>query len=178
FRDGGWHRGGLASCFHTDRSHDTHPRSARRDRDQSAGRLVGGDQLRSAPGWRGRQERAAGESHETAGDQRLRDHGRRRDQELSKCAMHPILATPRTLLWYALAWLLVGLVVAALLVTADRARWANALFFAVPVSVVLGFIAPSAYYVCRSLPLARRELVFVVAIFGAASLLSGFAWLG
>ena len=92
--------------------------------------------------------------------------------------MHPILATPRTLLWYALAWLLVGLVVAALLVTADWARWGNALFFAVPVSVVFGFIAPSAYYVCRSLPLARRQLVFVVAIFGAASLLSGLAWLG
>ncbi|MBK9604918.1 MAG: histidine kinase [Betaproteobacteria bacterium] len=92
--------------------------------------------------------------------------------------MHPILADVRKLLWYLVAWLLVGVVMAGTLALAGLAPWTKALVFAVPVCVVFGFIAPSAYYVCRSLPLARRKVVSVVAVFGAASLLSGLAWLG
>ncbi|MEO8134263.1 MAG: histidine kinase, partial [Betaproteobacteria bacterium] len=92
--------------------------------------------------------------------------------------MHPILADVRKLLWYVVAWFLVGVFVAGILVLAGLARWLNALVFAIPVCVVFGFIAPSAYYVCRSLPLARRKIISVITVFGAASLLSGIAWLG
>lgn len=91
--------------------------------------------------------------------------------------MHPILSDVRKLLWYMAAWLLIGVFIGAVLVTADLARWANALFFSVPVSLVYGFVASSAYYVCRSLPIARRHLLLVVAVFGAASIVSGFVWL-
>ena len=91
--------------------------------------------------------------------------------------MHPILSDVRKLLWYMVAWLLVGVFIGAVLVMADLARWENALFFAVPVALVYGFVASSAYYVCRSLPFARRHLFLVVAVFGAASIVSGFAWL-
>jgi hypothetical protein len=92
--------------------------------------------------------------------------------------VHPILADARNLLWFVVAWLLIGVLMAAMLVAAEGARWANALLFALPVCVVFGFAAPSAYYVCRSLPLARRRIIFVVTVFGAASLFSGLAWLG
>lgn len=91
--------------------------------------------------------------------------------------MHPVLSDMRKLLWYMVAWSLTGIFIAALLVMTDLARWANALFFAIPVSIVYGFLASSAYYVCRSLPFARRHLFLAVAVFGAASALSGFAWL-
>ena len=91
--------------------------------------------------------------------------------------MHPVLSDVRKLLWYMAAWLLTGVLIAALLVETDLAGWANGLFFAIPVSIVYGFVASSAYYVCRSLPFARRHGFFAVAVFGAASVLSGFAWL-
>ena len=92
--------------------------------------------------------------------------------------MHPILSDLRKLPWYLAAWLLTGILVATLLVMADQARWSSALIFAIPVAVVYGFVASSAYYVCRSLPIARRSLFPTVGVFGAASFLSGLTWLG
>lgn len=92
--------------------------------------------------------------------------------------MHPILSNLRTLLWTQLAWLLAGIISAAILVWAGLAVWKNALFFAIPVLLIYGFIANSSYYVCRSLPLAKRNFFLVSAVFGGASLISGFTWLG
>jgi LytS/YehU family sensor histidine kinase len=91
--------------------------------------------------------------------------------------MHPILAEPRRLLGYLVARLLVGAGVAGLLVASGVAPWPPALVFALPVCVVFGFLAPSAYYVCRSLPLARRRTARVVVVFGAASIVAGLAGL-
>lgn len=92
--------------------------------------------------------------------------------------MHPILSNLRRLLWTMLAWLLAGLVSATILVLTGLAAWQNALFFAIPVLLIYGFIATSSYYVCRSLPLAKRSFFLVSAVFGGASLISGFTWLG
>jgi LytS/YehU family sensor histidine kinase len=39
-----------------------------------------------------------------------------------------------------------------------------------------GFIAASAYYVCRSLPLHQRHALGTAVVYGAASLLSGLLW--
>jgi two-component system sensor histidine kinase AlgZ len=91
--------------------------------------------------------------------------------------MTPILFTFRTLLWYMLAWLVVGAVIAALLTTSELAPWSNAIFFAVPVSLLYGFVVSSAYYVCRSLPYKQRRFLLVCAVFGGTSLISGFFWL-
>jgi len=91
--------------------------------------------------------------------------------------MHPLFADVRKLLWTMAAWLLAGLFVAGLLVTAGMAGWGRALVFALPVVLVFGFLALSAYFVCRSLPMARRRWPTVIAVFGGASLVSGFAWL-
>jgi len=66
--------------------------------------------------------------------------------------MHPILADPRRLLWYELAWLAAGVGIAALLRLTGQAEWSGALEFALPICLVWSFVAVSSYYVCRSLP--------------------------
>lgn len=91
--------------------------------------------------------------------------------------MTPILSTFRTMLWYMLAWLVVGVTIATLLVKSELAVWSNALFFAVPISLLYGFVASSAYYVCRSLPFKQRRFLLVCVVFGGTSLISGFLWL-
>ncbi|MES2047927.1 MAG: histidine kinase [Pseudomonadota bacterium] len=92
--------------------------------------------------------------------------------------MTPILSTLRVLLWYMLGWLGVGVVIASLLAKSELAPWLNALFFAVPVSLLYGFVVSSAYYVCRSLPFKQRRFLLVCAVFGGTSLISGLLWLG
>ncbi|HSY29235.1 MAG TPA: histidine kinase [Burkholderiaceae bacterium] len=87
--------------------------------------------------------------------------------------MHPIFSDSSRLSWYVATWLLIGSLIAWLLIAADVAPWANALFFAIPVSLLFGFVAMSAYYVCRALPLARRRLPRLVLTFGATSMISG-----
>ena len=47
--------------------------------------------------------------------------------------MHPILADVRKLLWYLVAWLLVGVVMAGTLALSGIAPLTKALVFAVPV---------------------------------------------
>jgi two-component sensor histidine kinase len=91
--------------------------------------------------------------------------------------MHPILADPKRLLGYVAALLILGAAVAGLLVAAGAAPWGPALVFALPVCVVFGFLAPSAYYVCRSLPLPSRRTARVITVFGAASLVAGLVGL-
>ncbi|MES2106471.1 MAG: histidine kinase [Pseudomonadota bacterium] len=91
--------------------------------------------------------------------------------------MHPILTNARKLMWYLAAWLLTGVFIALLLVAADLAQWGSALWFALPATFLYSFIASSAYYVCRSLPMAKRHFAFATAVFGGSSLIAGFAWL-
>lgn len=91
--------------------------------------------------------------------------------------MHPILSQLRALVWYAIAWSIAGGVLAQVLVTTQLVAWSNALVFALPASLVFGFIASSAYYVCRALPFGRRPAHLVLLMFGGTSLLSGLAWL-
>jgi two-component sensor histidine kinase len=101
--------------------------------------------------------------------------------------MHPIFSNFGRLLWYVVAWLLLGTLIAGLLAFAGDADWKNALFFAVPICFLYGFVAMSAYYVCRALPIAQRNLVRAATTFGAAALISGalltaiglaWAWFG
>ena len=87
--------------------------------------------------------------------------------------MHPALSSPRALAWYLCAWGLAGLALAWALVAVGWAGWSNALCFALPVSVSFGFVAPSAYYICRALPVAQRRLVTSFATYGVASVVAG-----
>ena len=86
--------------------------------------------------------------------------------------MHPILAGNQRLFGYLGTWLAIGCLAAVLLVAADACSWTSALLFALPVFLLFGFVALSAYYVCRSLPLGQRRLPRLVLTFGATSLLS------
>src|SRR6187431_3597400 len=92
--------------------------------------------------------------------------------------MHPILSSLRSLVWYAFAWGITGIVFAWGLVEADLAAWNSALLFSLPVMPLYGFMLTAAYYLCRSLPLSSRKAARVVAIFGSASLLTAAAWVG
>lgn len=91
--------------------------------------------------------------------------------------MHPLLADYRKLLCYFLAWLAAGALLGSMLALAEAAPWRNALLFALPVCLTYGFFALSAYYLCRALPLARREAYAVVLSYSGASLAAGGAWL-
>ncbi len=90
--------------------------------------------------------------------------------------MAPITSHVRSLTTYVTAWGGAGVVMATFLVRTHHASWLAALSFSVPMCVVFGFVAASAYYLCRSMPLPERHDVRTVLRFGAASLLSGLLW--
>ena len=90
--------------------------------------------------------------------------------------MPPLTSHARSLMSYLVACSLAGIVMALFLVSTDHAPWFNALGFSLPVCMAYGFIAASAYYVCRSLPMARRQGLRTAAVFGAASMTSGALW--
>ena len=92
--------------------------------------------------------------------------------------MHPILADPRRLLWYELAWVLAGVGIAALLRLTEQAEWTGALEFALPLCIVWSFDALSSYWICRSQPYSQRRWSVTLSLFGGASLLSALVWLG
>jgi len=90
--------------------------------------------------------------------------------------MSPITSSARRLLAYVALWLIAGVVLASALESAGLAMWLAALVFALPMAVCLGFVAASAYYVCRSVVLTQRSGWQTGVVFGSASLLSGGLW--
>ena len=92
--------------------------------------------------------------------------------------MHPLLTDLRTLLRYLLAWLVTGGGLAALLWAGGLAAPAWALAFTLPLCVVFAFVALSAYYLCRGMPVAQRTLSLSLATLGGATLLVALGWLG
>jgi sensor histidine kinase YesM len=91
--------------------------------------------------------------------------------------MHPILSDLRKLGSYVGAWLLIGFLIAKFLNLAGLASWGTALLFSLPVVLIYGFVASSAYYVCHTLPITGRRLLPTVSLFFVASFLSGGIWL-
>lgn len=91
--------------------------------------------------------------------------------------MTPITSSARRLLAYVALWLMAGVALAGVFVNAAPApSWPAALGFAVPMAVCLGFVAASAYYVCRSVVVTQRSGWWTAVVFGSASLLSGGLW--
>jgi hypothetical protein len=90
--------------------------------------------------------------------------------------MHPILAERSRLAAYLAAWALLGLLLAALLVLAAPFGWAEAVFFAVPLAVLFGFMGLASFWVCLAAPLPLG----LTRAFGTqlvASFVSGLLWL-
>ena len=92
--------------------------------------------------------------------------------------MHPILADFRNTLRYLGAWLALGCAFAALLYWAELAGATQALLFALPLSLLFGIAALSAYYVCRGRSRGRGDWTLAVSAYGASSLLIAGGWLG
>jgi two-component system sensor histidine kinase AlgZ len=90
--------------------------------------------------------------------------------------MHPILAEWRRLWAYLAAWALLGVLLAALLVVAAPFRWLEAMAFAVPLTVLYGFVGLGSFWVCRAVPLELSGLGRALGTQLAAALLSALLW--
>lgn len=69
--------------------------------------------------------------------------------------MHPVLAHPQRLRWHFLAWAFAGLILGVILRGLTHGSWTGAAAFGLPLGVLAGSIALSAWYVCRAVPAAR-----------------------
>src|SRR5882672_4435704 len=91
--------------------------------------------------------------------------------------MHPILERPGRLALYVAAWIPVGVLLAALIKTADAGSWGGALLLALPLAVFYAFLSLGAWFLCRTLPLGRTGASRLLGTLGLAGLLSSALWL-
>ncbi|MES2016954.1 MAG: histidine kinase [Pseudomonadota bacterium] len=93
--------------------------------------------------------------------------------------MQSAFSTRRGAALYLLVWLMLGIVFAALVVSATSAGWINGLLFALPATLVYGCAAGfSSYYVCRAYPLADKRMLAILAVFGVSATISALLWTG
>jgi len=90
--------------------------------------------------------------------------------------MHGVFASSRAALLYLLAWLMLGLLLAAMLAVSGAA-WSPSLLFALPLALVYacatGF---SAYYVCRAYPLGSMRAAALALRIGLTALFAAGLW--
>jgi hypothetical protein len=91
--------------------------------------------------------------------------------------MHPILAEWRRLGAYLTAWAMLGLLLAALLVTAAPFTWLEATLFAVPLAVLYGFVGLGSFWICRAAPLELTRFPRVLGMQLVAAVISAVFWL-
>ena len=91
--------------------------------------------------------------------------------------MHPILARASRLALYLAIWAFIGLLLAAVLVSAGGLDAIRALGIAVPAALAYAFFCLSAWYVARSTPLGTTAPVRLVVTVFTASLISSALWL-
>lgn len=93
--------------------------------------------------------------------------------------MQESLSIRRGAALYLLAWLMLGIVFAALVVSATGSGWIDGLLFAIPVTLVYGCAAGfSSYYLCRAYPLAEKSVLAVLLVFAFSAAVSGALWTG
>jgi len=90
--------------------------------------------------------------------------------------VYGVFATWRSTRLYLLAWLMLGLLLAAMLAAAG-ADWSASLLFAVPLAIVYAYATGySAYYVCRAYPLGQAPLPAIVAGVGLSAACVAALW--
>jgi len=90
--------------------------------------------------------------------------------------VYGVFATWRSTRLYLLAWLMLGLLMAAMLAAAG-ADWSASLLFAVPLAIVYAYATGySAYYVCRAYPLGQAPLPAIVAGIGLSAACVAALW--
>ncbi len=78
---------------------------------------------------------------------------------------------------YLAAWLMLGMLFAALTVSATNAGWGGALLVALPVTLVYGCAAGfSSYYLCRAYPLAEKSPMAVTIVFAFSAAVCAGLW--
>ncbi|MBV1776137.1 histidine kinase [Burkholderiaceae bacterium DAT-1] len=92
--------------------------------------------------------------------------------------LHPLINDLRKAGWYAGLWTLAGGALAGLLRFLGFADKQGALNFALPLALVFGVVALSAWYVCRSFPHAQRAPARMIVAFTGSAAVSGLIWLG
>jgi two-component system, LytTR family, sensor histidine kinase AlgZ len=90
--------------------------------------------------------------------------------------MHPLLGDRARLGLYLLTFVLVGAILALLLVPSAAMGLGEALALAVPLALLLGFICLSAFYLCRSVPLASTDLPRLVGTQALAAAVASSIW--
>jgi hypothetical protein len=90
--------------------------------------------------------------------------------------MHPILGDKARLGFYLLGCLPVGGLLALLLVPSAAMGLGEALALALPLAVLLGFICLSAFYLCRSVPLATSDLPRLIATQALSAAMASAIW--
>ena len=79
---------------------------------------------------------------------------------------------------YMLVWLFFGLALGGVIALASDTPLANAMLFAVPMTVVYALVAGySAYYLCRAYPLGARPAGAIAAVLTVAAVVSSVLWL-
>ena len=92
--------------------------------------------------------------------------------------MNPILERSERLALYLLTWAAFGAALGRFFQREGAIGWAAALALTVPHAVVFGFIGLSAWYVCRTTPLRRTELLSAAFNLSTAAVLSAALWFG
>jgi hypothetical protein len=92
--------------------------------------------------------------------------------------VHPLLAKPARLALYLIACLAEGVLLAGLLRVVTPQPWFDALVFALPISVLFGFVALSAWWVCRAHPMRGTDAPKAILYAIAAATQSSAVWAG
>src|SRR5262245_12434715 len=92
--------------------------------------------------------------------------------------MHPILAKPRWLALYLLAWLPFAGLMMLSLPGPGSVTWQSAAALSVPAAWMLAFMCLTPWYTCRTLPLATATGFRLTVGHGAIALISIGVWMG
>lgn len=90
--------------------------------------------------------------------------------------MHPILTSGRRVLLFLVACVDVGFLLAAVLRLLTPRPWVDALAFAIPATIVEGFIVLSAWWICREYPLTGARLSRSLPAHLVAMVVSSAVW--
>jgi two-component system sensor histidine kinase AlgZ len=91
--------------------------------------------------------------------------------------MHPILARPRWLALYLVAWLPFAALLMTLLRGTGSVSWQAAAVLSVPAAWMLAFMCLTPWYICRTLPLATSSAFRLIVGHGSVGLISILIWL-
>src|SRR5689334_5737941 len=90
--------------------------------------------------------------------------------------MHPILRDRRWLILHIAVWLVAGQMIGLLVHVLVDASWLVSALFGVPLGLVGGFGASSAWYLARSTPSSWTDRVRPIATFILGALVFGAIW--